>query len=202
MAAEYLMADPTTIPLIGTVPSGNSAPTHHVTMEQLLEDEPLHSPQTILILFSQPQFGNIAFPSEIHIHCDHQKCEGVRRHALREYDKFQVGGFFYSFAVYGCTNCTTTIKIFGLKAERNGNKRTGICTKIYQEPTFGQPIPKRLFHIIGEDNREHFLQARAVSASVLMVTIEELSKIQNSTWLVRFLKSPRQQMRHLHKSSY
>src|ERR1039457_6413862 len=55
-------------------------------------------------------------------------------------------------------------KVFGLKAERKGEKYTGICTKIYQEPPFGQPIPKRLFHIIGESNREHFLQARRAIA--------------------------------------
>jgi hypothetical protein len=36
----------------------------------------------------------------------------------------------------------------------------GICTKVFQEPTFGPPIPPRLFAVIGEENREHFLNAR------------------------------------------
>jgi hypothetical protein len=48
-------------------------------------------------------------------------------------------------------------------AEETG---TGIytCTKIYQEPPFGHAIPKRLFQVIGESNREHFLQARRAIA--------------------------------------
>jgi len=158
------MADPTTIPLIGTTPSGDSVPAPHVTMEQLLQDVPLHSPQTILLLFSQPQFGNIAFPGEIRVHCDHEKCGGIRRHSIKSSEKYENGEDFYAFLAYKCTNCTTTEKVFGLKAERKGKKYTGTCTKIYQEPPFGQPIPKRLFHIIGEENREYFLQARRAIA--------------------------------------
>ena len=53
------------------------------------------------------------------------------------------------------------MKVFGLKAQRRGESGFGgICTKIYQEPPFGRPIPKRLFQVIGEANRESFLQAR------------------------------------------
>lgn len=62
---------------------------------------------------------------------------------------------------YGCTDCQRHFKIFGIRATRKTEKAsTTICTKIYQEPSFGQPIPKRLFEIIGEENREFFLQAR------------------------------------------
>ena len=32
--------------------------------------------------------------------------------------------------------------------------------KVFQDPLFGHPIPKRLFQVIGEENREFFLQAR------------------------------------------
>ncbi|SRR5258708_432894 len=67
--------------------------------------------------------------------------------------------------VYGCSNCRTRVKIFSLKVVREGERDySGTCTKIYQEPPFGLPIPKRLFHIIGEANREYFLQARRAIA--------------------------------------
>jgi hypothetical protein len=57
------------------------------------------------------------------------------------------------------------VKVFALKAVQEGeNKCSGVCSKIYQEPTFGSPIPKRLFQIIGEANRDHFLQARRAIA--------------------------------------
>jgi hypothetical protein len=117
-----------------------------------------------LSLFAQPESGSIAFPNEIRVHCDHKKCEGVRRHIKSGGNQFRFVNDFYVFVVYSCTNCITDIKIFGLKLQQQGAKHTGICTKIYQEPPFGHPIPKRLFDMIGEPNREHFLQARRAIA--------------------------------------
>ena len=50
-------------------------------------------------------------------------------------------------------------RFFGLNAERfTQTDDAGRCMKIYQEPTLGEPISKRLFEVIGEDNREPFLQ--------------------------------------------
>jgi hypothetical protein len=63
-----------------------------------------------------------------------------------------------------CTDCTTTAKIFSLKTRREEGSYAGVATKLYQEPPFGHPIPKRLFQIIGETNREPFLQARRAIA--------------------------------------
>lgn len=152
--AELQINVPIPAPLAGSVP------TDPVTVANLLEDEALHTPRTILRLFGPAEYGNIAFPEDIHVHCDHDKCGGVRRHTHKDSKDFQRGRDTYSFAAYQCTNCTTAMKVFGLKAEKSKNGFTGTCTKIYQEPPFGQPIPKRLFHVIGEANREHFLQAR------------------------------------------
>lgn len=134
-------------------------------MEQLLCDVPLHSPRIISSLFSQPQFGSVNFPTSIRVHCDHQSCGGTRRHEKLSSGKYELRNTFYVFVTYRCTNCTTTGKVFGLKAERfSETDNADRCTKIYQEPTFGEPIPKRLFKVIGEDNREPFLQARRAIA--------------------------------------
>jgi hypothetical protein len=137
-----------------------------VTLEQLLCEAPLNSTQIISSLFSQPQFGNLDLPREIRVHCDHDKCGGVRRHEMFVSEKgIQIGDTFFDFVAYLCTNCKSFLKVFGLKAERRSEtERKGRCTKIYQEPPFGQPIPKRLFKVIGEDNRNHFLQARRAIA--------------------------------------
>jgi hypothetical protein len=150
--------------LIG-VPAEAAAPVQHVTLEQLLEDEPLHSQKTILYLFSDPDRGYIAFPAEIHVNCEHEKCGGVRRHTKKDESERSIGSSVYAYVTYVCTNCTSRMKVFGLKAWWNGKKQhSGMCAKIYQEPPFGQPIPKRLFHVIGEANREYFLQARRAIA--------------------------------------
>ena len=137
----------------------------HLTVLELLKDAPLHSKRVIQKLFSQPQYGHVAFPGQMDMHCDHHKCGGVRRHIKQTDNQYELNEKFYCFVAYRCNNCTESFKIFGLRAEREGKDSVpGICTKIYQEPAFGHPIPKRLFQVIGEANRDHFLQARRAIA--------------------------------------
>jgi len=157
------MSEPKAKGIIGVLAEATSL-LQNVTLVQFLEDEPLHSQRTILYLFKDAEYGYIAFPDEIHLHCDHQKCDGVRRHTMKDNNNLSFSFNRYAYVTYGCTNCTETIKVFGLKTERKPGTKIGECTKIYQEPTFGEPIPKRLFQIIGEANREYFLQARRAMA--------------------------------------
>jgi hypothetical protein len=144
---------------IGATAQDSSQP-ESITLAQLLQDEPLHSPRLISSLFSDPHHGQIDFPQEIHIHCAHEKCRGVRRHVRSGKSGLLVhAGDLYQFVSYECTNCTIPGKVFGVKARLSTLKK-GMCVKLYEEPAFGHPIPKRLFQVIGETNREPFLQAR------------------------------------------
>ena len=130
-------------------------------MKELLENVPLHSPRQVEELFSQPQYGNVSLPNEIRAHCDHPNCQGIRRHTKDKTGRFEHAVNYYYFVIYSCSNCTEHMKVFALKIVGiDHNSKSGVCTKIYQEPAFGPPIPKRLFQIIGETNRENFLQAR------------------------------------------
>jgi hypothetical protein len=137
-----------------------------IKMEQLLQDQPLHARRAVSHLFSNVSNAWIYFPEDIRVHCPHEACDGVRRHQKEETStSFRVGPILvYAFAIYRCTDCRKAGKVFGVRAERDYESDTGPCTKIYQEPAFGNPIPKRLFHIIGETNRESFLQARRAIA--------------------------------------
>ncbi len=133
-------------------------------MEQFLEEHPLHSAQIVSSPSINAQHGYIGFPDELRIQCAHKDCDGVRRHTKTGYSRsFMCDGHVYQFVTYICTNCTRSSKIFGIKAHLSNND-LGLCTKIYEEPAFGHPIPKRLFQIIGEANRETFLQARRAIA--------------------------------------
>jgi hypothetical protein len=136
----------------------------HDTIAMVLSDEPLHARCLVTRLFINSVAGWMHIPDQIDIHCDNEKCGGVRRHTFESKEDFRVGNVFYTYLRYLCTNCTASTKIFGIRSERQGNRAFGICTKIYQEPPFGAPIPKRLFEVIGEDNREFFLQARRAIA--------------------------------------
>jgi hypothetical protein len=144
--------------------AGSVKTVQRATMNELLCDVPLHSRCRISDLFSDPVFGKVVLPDEIRVHCGNQNCGGVRRHTKNETTRLKDGDNFFVLASYQCINCRSAVKIFGLKAEREEEGDDGFCTKIYQEPAFGQPIPKRLFEIIGEDNRAPFLQARRAIA--------------------------------------
>lgn len=140
-----------------TTSSKNNSPTIPVCgMAELLQATPLHSSRKMLLL---------SFPDEIRVHCDNEKCDGVRRHTKFNSDSFTFHwkAVKYHTVSYGCSNCIISAKAFIIRVQDGGNASV-ICTKIYQEPPFGEPIPKRLFHIIGEANREYFLQARRAIA--------------------------------------
>src|SRR5438046_1202504 len=95
------------------------APISTCHMKELLEDVPLHSPRTVLMLFDQPEYGSLSVPKEIRVHCGHQLCEGVRRHWKHNDGKFQLNDtIFYYQLVYACSNCNSHVKVFTLKAER------------------------------------------------------------------------------------
>lgn len=149
---------PKSVPMPALMPE-NSVP--ECDFEDLLQDAPLHSERKISAFFSD-QRGDAAFPRFIRVHCGNPKCDGVRRHNKGKGETFWFSDCLsYHYVSYSCTDCQTRSKMFGIRATRKTeNDQTAICTKIYQEPAFGQPIPKRLFDIIGEENREFFLQAR------------------------------------------
>ena len=136
-------------------PEQNSPAISVCGMAELLQDVPLHSPRRLAHFFH--------FPDEIRVHCDDAKCEGIRLHKkMNEHGfAFHWKALKYFTVSYDCSNCTFGAKAFIIRVEEGNG---GACTKIYQEPAFGQPIPKRLFHIIGETNREYFLQARRAIA--------------------------------------
>ena len=133
------------------------------TLRELLETAPLHSSRKIRVFFSQPQHGTVAYPESIWMHCDQEKCNGIRRYSKHGDGKFELGQKVrFHTVIYACSNCTMAAKVFVLKSVQQDEEQpyVGICAKIYQEPQFGSPIPKNLFEIIGQENREHFLQAR------------------------------------------
>jgi hypothetical protein len=154
---------------LGTLPDGSDPPG--CTLLELVQDVPLHSARRIQELFwlGTSKGQSIAFPREIRAHCGNEDCAGVRRHHKENQNELILGddksSLFYLFVVYYCCDCLARRKVFAFKAQYDGAIAIpGICTKIYQEPQFGSPIPKRLYHVIGEENREHFLQARRAIA--------------------------------------
>lgn len=154
-----------------TASAANPVQATHDNLSELLASAPLHSRRSVRRLFLRAEGSGIWYPEDMRLHCETPQCNGMRRH------KYCGGGtvpleerVYYSYAMYSCEDCKAAGIIFGIKAEASAARSfEGICTKIYQEPQFGHPIPKRLFQIIGEANREYFLQARRAIARSLGV---------------------------------
>jgi hypothetical protein len=127
-------------------------------MRKLLEEVPPYSLRVVPDVFSNRQSRYIRFPEDIRLHCDHDNCAGVRRHHKQDVSNtFDYGNQSYAFGIYKCVDCMETSHRFAVAAIL-GTPDVGV--KIFQDPLFGHPIPKRLFQVIGEENRAFFLQAR------------------------------------------
>jgi hypothetical protein len=138
------------------------------TIKEVMEQLPPHSVRTVPNLFERIQLLAVELPQNLTLHCESEICEGPpRRHVYGAREALEFDDFAYVYCVYRCANCIQNKKIFGLKCQRHASSRHGICTKIYQEPTFGEPIPPKLFDVIGKENREHFLNARRAIARSL-----------------------------------
>jgi hypothetical protein len=135
------------------------------TLEELLQGVPLHAPRKIHTHYGGST-ARIEFPPVIRVHCEGAQCDGVRRHQSVGQDSLFVDDDqYYFFVDYKCTDCQSLHKVFAVKAQWEEKTGTAwIYTKIYEEPPFGSPIPKRLSEVIGEENRNHFLKARRAIA--------------------------------------
>lgn len=131
-----------------------------VTMRKLLEEVPPYSLRFVSDLFSNRQSRYFRFPDDIRIHCDHDNCAGVRRHIREDVSNtFENRNHAYAFVVYRCVDCNQTSHRFAVVGIIESGK-PDVGVKVLQDPLFGNPIPKRLFQVIGEENRAFFLQAR------------------------------------------
>ncbi len=99
---------------------------------------------------------------EIQLHCDHEKCNGVRFFRCVSGHKQQLKSDDYSFfyVTYVCSNCQRVRKTFSLAAKLNSDEQPqGECYKFGEMPPFGPPISPKLIKLIGPDRNE-FLKGR------------------------------------------
>jgi hypothetical protein len=163
------MAEPSipTISQVGAL-TKDVDPVPACSLVELLQDVPLHASRRISLNFRKTTAEPVIdFPLTIRVHCENEKCDGVRRHEKQNQIQDVIGkSTLYCIVDYLCKDCLTCQIIFAVRIaprdEALSNPWT--FTKVYQEPPFGSPIPKRLFHVIGKENREYFLQARRAIA--------------------------------------
>ena len=104
---------------------------------------------------------------EIHLHCGHEECNGVRffRCISKDEEISERGEYSFFYVTYRCSNCQQSEKTFSLAAihdtdsKPRGEYYQGKCYKFGELPTYGPPISPKLIKLIGPD-RDAFLKGR------------------------------------------
>jgi hypothetical protein len=99
---------------------------------------------------------------EIQLHCEDERCNGIRFFRCVTSNSIEIGmtGYRFFYLTYRCSNCQKTEKTFSLAAKviDNGEEK-GESYKFGELPAYGPPIPPKLMKLIGPD-RDEFLKGR------------------------------------------
>jgi hypothetical protein len=94
---------------------------------------------------------------ELLLHCE--ACEGMRWFDCGDYSLFpKENQWVNGFLVYVCRNCKGRVKKYALSVVIKGDG-FGTAYKFGEVPVFGDPLPSRVFSLVGPD-QDLFLQGR------------------------------------------
>ena len=136
------------------------------TIAEFLESTPPNQVKPISDLAERTQNQyleySIIHTPEIQLHCDHERCNGVRFFRCMSSRKEQLGSKDYKFfyVLYRCSNCQRVEKTFSLAAKlATDDQPQGTCYKFGELPPYGPPVSPKLINLIGPD-RDEFLKGR------------------------------------------
>jgi hypothetical protein len=92
----------------------------------------------------------------IELHCDHEKCNGIRLYECTNRDiSVELGSTNSYFISYRCKNCESTVRLFAIIIQYD-TVSTGKAIKLGERPPFGPHLSSKVISLIGPD-RELFL---------------------------------------------
>ncbi len=95
---------------------------------------------------------------DLRLHCP--KCDGIRVFHCANKDVYPLREEWkFGFLHYRCRNCDGSSKIYAVAVRAAANDHSGLCYKYGELPTFGDPLPPRIWTLVGDD-KELFLQGR------------------------------------------
>ena len=132
------------------------------TISDFLESTPPNQLINISDLANRKRGYMAVKTPEIQLHCDSEKCNGVRffrcvsgtdQSVIEEHFKFH-------YFTYRCSNCQNIEKTFSLAVKLDEyDTQKGVCYKFGELPAFGPTVSSRLLKLIGPD-RDDFLKGR------------------------------------------
>lgn len=148
-------------PAIATALSSIGLPEEKAVLyQEFFANTPINKRTLVKQVFNNSNFALRDLPS-LMLHCEHQKCGGERLHQSNNMQAFGADNKRFVSVFFNCVNCQELSHHFIFSLERMKYEIfSATLEKVYQSPLFGNPIPKRLYEVIGEENRQHFLNAR------------------------------------------
>jgi hypothetical protein len=140
---------------VGNQPAAVAKPVVR-SFAEFLESTPPDTTETVTGLWEYNPLGHsVLHTPEITLHCDNERCNGLRVFHTKSGWIYLTTDFEYVFVTYECRNCAKSWKTFSLRVLKSINR----VYKLGEFPPFGPPTPSRLISLVGSD-RELFLKGR------------------------------------------
>ncbi|MBN1806236.1 MAG: hypothetical protein JW837_13390 [Sedimentisphaerales bacterium] len=129
-----------------------------MSLREFLELIPPYEYIEITDIAKNPAYCDISEP-EIKTYCDSDECLDIRYFDCKDTYSNLDGRAAIVGLRYCCRHCLKGEKWFSLLAFKNKDKRSGGALKLGEWPIFGDPIPSKVFSLIGDD-RDLFLKGK------------------------------------------
>ncbi len=96
---------------------------------------------------------------EMRLHCEHEKCDGVRYFAPTATTTLRLGKWDNEFITFSCKNCGSKHKTYSIAGLLLPDGKVAQMFKYGELPAFGPPTPKKIQALLGS-HREHFFKGR------------------------------------------
>jgi hypothetical protein len=138
---------------------GKDAAPQELAWKEFLESTPpgvvvqIRNPQRI-----EPGGARVADIPVIELHCTADGCSGMRYFETEDSPGF-IGVSKDFFLRYRCRNCGDLGKTYAVAAGLDASNAKALAVKYGEMPSFGPPLPSRIWSLIGPD-RELFIRGR------------------------------------------
>jgi hypothetical protein len=132
------------------------------TMREMCESVPPGETRWVksVAIVKHDRYGSntLAVLPDIRLHCGSDECGGIRTFQPMSEHRLVSGKYNELSVRFWCRNCRSSVKHYFFTFELNLGGATNVL-KLAEDPGFGDPIPARVFTLVGGE-RDYFLKGR------------------------------------------
>jgi hypothetical protein len=135
---------------------------------EFLANSPPDSASEIRNLWFTKEMSPRLQTPDVFLYCDSESCDGHRFFEYFSGNTYLSNEWIFTFLHYRCRNCQKKTKTYAIAVRpTKSNPPSGRAEKFGENPRFGPHTPPRLFKLIGEEDRELFLQGRRAESRAM-----------------------------------